>query len=189
MELDRPIDRPSLAWQWQQRHQYYQPALPTTTKKPTTSIPKYAIITHARFHNKSTRRVHNNFIQLIFLSVGLGQLWSQLSALGSLRIPVWFVLPLPLSLACLPACCVCRLLLTVYETLAFCVYVCVPWCVWGSSKGAQAFMLLSAAAAASATMKPFFVTSIGNVLLNMQSDSASTSTESADRWIARAGLC
>lgn len=39
-------------------------------------------------------------------------------------------------------------------------------------------MLLSAAAMAAATMKPFFVTSFGNVLLNMQSDSASTSTGS-----------
>lgn len=187
MELDRPIDRPSLAWQWQQRHQYYQPALPTTTKKPTTSIPKYAIITHARFHNKSTRRVHNNFIQLIFLSVGLGQLWSQLSALGSQvsSDPGLVCAPSP-SLSRLLACLLCVSI--VINCVALCVYVCVPWCVWGSSKGAQAFMLLSAAAA-SATMKPFFVTSIGNVLLNMQSDSASTSTGSADRWIARAGLC
>lgn len=60
----------------------------------------------------------------------------------------------------------------VRDSCSVCVCVCVSWCVCGcllgSSKGAQAFMLLSAA---SATMKPFFVTSIGNVLLNMQSDS------------------
>lgn len=127
MELDRPIDRPSLAWQWQQRHQYYQPALPTTTKKPTTSIPKYAIITHARFHNKSTRRVHNNFIQLIFLSVGLGQLGSQLSGLSSQvsSDPGLVCAPSP-SLSRLLACLLCVSI--VINCVALCVCVCVR--VW-----------------------------------------------------------